>query len=227
MEVMMHIETETLTTTIAKPIQLRYRLWRPSAAVALPMPLILFLHGSGERGDDLALVEREGLPRRLVDGLDLPALVVAPQCPAGSDWELLTDALLALLDTLEASHSVDPQRIYLTGLSMGGRGAWLLCLLQPERFAAAVPICGRRPGPLRPNEIPPALARLPIWTFHGARDSVVPARETEAIVDGLRAAGSDVRCTVYPEADHDSWTAAYAEPGLLDWLFAQRRSTDT
>lgn len=219
----MHTETQILTTEVVKPVRLRYRLWLPAADVLPPWPLILFLHGSGERGEDLADVEREGLPRRLAEGHTLPALVAAPQCPAGSDWELQTDALLALLDHLQARHPVDARRVSLTGLSMGGRGTWLLALLQPERFAAAVPICGRRPGPLRPGEIPPALARLPIWAFHGVRDPIVPVAETETIVAGLRAAGSEVRCTIYPDADHDSWTAAYAEPELERWLFAQQR----
>lgn len=221
----MHMEAHTLRAEVVTPVRLRYRLWRPAeATVAPPWPLILFLHGSGERGDDLALLEREGLPRRLAEGAALPCVVAAPQCPAASDWELQAPALLALLDDLQARYPVDPDRIYLTGLSMGGRGAWLLALLRPERFAAVVPICGRRPGPLRPGEIPAPLARLPIWAFHGARDQIVPVTETEAIVAGLRAAGSDVRCTIYPEADHDSWTAAYAEPELAPWLFAQRRA---
>lgn len=220
----MNISTQTLDAEVVKPARLRYRLWQPAGAAASPpWPLILFLHGSGERGGDLALVEREGLPRMLAGGLELPCLVAAPQCPADSDWELQADALLALLDDLQARYPVDARRLYLTGLSMGGRGTWLLALLQPERFAAAVPVCGRRPGPLRPGEIPPALARLPIWAFHGARDAVVPATETEAIVAGLRAAGGDVRCTIYADAGHDSWTAAYAEPELVSWLFAQRR----
>jgi predicted peptidase len=219
----MHTETQTVTTEVVKPIRLYYRLWLPAAEVPAPWPLILFLHGSGERGDDLAFVEREGLPRRLVEGYTLPALVAAPQCPTDSDWELQTDALLALLDHLHARYPVDAGRVYLTGLSMGGRGTWLLALLHPERFAAAVPICGRRPGPLRPNEIPPALARLPIWAFHGARDTVVPVSETETIVAGLHMVGSDARCTIYPDLGHDSWTAAYAEPELERWLFAQQR----
>lgn len=220
----MRTEAHTLRAEVIKPVQLRYRLWQPDGTrEPPPWPLILFLHGSGERGDDLALIEREGLPRRLAEGVSLPCMVAAPQCPAESDWELQSDALLALLDDLQARHPVDPDRIYLTGLSMGGRGAWLLALLRPERFAAVAPICGRRPGPLRPGEIPAPLARLPIWAFHGARDTVVPVTETETIVAGLRAAGSDVRCTIYPDADHDSWTTAYAEPEMLPWLLAQRR----
>jgi predicted peptidase len=105
---------------------------------------------------------------------------------------------------------------------MGGRGTWLLALLQPERFAAAAPIFGRRPGPLRSGEIPPALARLPIWAFR-ARAPIVPVTEAETIVAGLRAAGSDVRCTIYPDLGHDSWMAAYGEPALERWLFAQQR----
>jgi predicted peptidase len=220
----MQATVSSLATQVVKPVDLRYLLWQPpDLQQAARWPLILFLHGSGERGGDLALVTRCGLPARLERDLELPCFVAAPQCDAGSDWELQADALLALLDDLQARLPIDPQRIYLTGLSMGGRGAWLLGAFHPERFAALVPICGRRPGPVRFKERAATMRGLPIWAFHGARDTVVPVGETRQAVAALREAGLDVRSTIYPLLDHDSWTRAYAEPELWPWMFAQRR----
>lgn len=179
-------------------------------------PLLLFLHGSGERGRDLARVRSQGLPPRLDAGLSLPAYVLAPQCPDGVWWN--PAQLAALLDAVEAAHPSDPQRLSVTGLSMGGYGTWALALHQPERFSALAPICGGG-DPSRAREI----AHLPQWVFHGARDEVVPLAESERMVAALRAAGADVRFTVYPEAGHDAWTPAYGEAELLPWLIEQRR----
>ncbi len=212
----------TLDTTIVKAVRLPYLFWEPAgSAPAEGWPLILFLHGSGERGDDLSLLTRCGLPWRLEHDLELPAYVAAPQCSLASDWELEVDALLALLDDLLARLPIDRRRDYLTGLSMGGRGAWLLASRYPERFAAAVPICGRRPGALRLDERAHLLRDLPIWAFHGARDTVVPVAETRHAVAALQRNGIAARCTIYPLLGHDSWTRAYAEPELFPWMFQQ------
>jgi predicted peptidase len=212
-----------LDKQIAKRVRLRYLLWLPEGGdAAEPWPLILVLHGRGERGDDLSLLTRYGLPERLARGFALPTIVAAPQCPAGSDWTMHDDALIALLDELAATHPVDPRRVYLTGLSMGGRETWRLAAAYPERFAALVPICARRPDGVRNAEDAQALCGLPAWVFHGARDTVVPVEESDEMVAALRACGADVRYTVYPEAGHDSWTSAYAEPELYRWLFEQR-----
>ena len=220
----MQHETHTLDTEIRKRVALRYLLWLPAGydTGAQPWPLILFLHGRGERGDDLSLVTQQGLPRRLEQGFDLPAIVAAPQCPGNSDWTLHDDALLALLDELAARLAVDQQRVYLTGLSMGSRGALRLAAANPHRFAALVPICGRRPDGVRNRADARSLCRIPIWVFHGARDRVVPVEESDELVAGLRECGAEVRYTVYPEAGHDSWTAAYAEPALYPWMLGQR-----
>jgi predicted peptidase len=179
-------------------------------------PLMLFLHGAGERGDDIGLVRGYGIPKAIDDGFEIPAIAVSPQCPAGERWS--ASLLAALLDAVEAELRVGPDRIYLTGLSMGGFGAWALALAQPHRFAALVPVCGG--GDARAVGV---LRHLPVWAFHGARDDVVPLLRSEEMVEALQRAGGDVRFTVYPNAGHDSWTAAYAEPELYRWLFAQRR----
>ena len=212
---------------IVKPVRLRYLLWFPDGYEAhegKTWPLILFLHGRGERGADLAMVLRYGLPARLAQGFALPAMVAAPQCPEGSDWTLHDDALLALLDELSSNYTVDRSRIYVTGLSMGGREAWRLAATNSRRFAALVPICGRRPDGVRSLEDTQPLCDLPIWVFHGAQDQVVPIEESNAIVAALRTYGANVRYTIYTDAGHDSWTQAYAEPELYTWLLGQRRS---
>ncbi len=216
-----------LDQEIVKRVQLRYLLWLPTGYddEAQLWPVILFLHGSGERGDDLMRVLDYGLPQCLSENLALPALVAAPQCPLQSDWTLQDDALLALLNELCATYAVDQRRIYLTGLSMGGRGAWRLAASNPERFAALVPICGRRPDGVRSAETMRLLCDIPTWVFHGAQDQVVPVEEGDAMVAALRACGADVRYTRYPDVGHNAWTPAYAEPELYTWLFDQQRAT--
>lgn len=214
----------TLDTQIVKTVHLDYLLWLPhDDDAAQPWPLILFLHGSGERGSDVRQVLNEGLPKRLANDLVLPAIIAAPQCPADSDWTLHDDALVALLDNLAAAYAIDSNRVYLTGLSTGARETWRLACANPQRFAAVVPICGRRPYGLRSEEDAASISHIPIWVFHGAQDQVVPIEESNRMVAALRQHGADVQYTVYPDADHDSWAQAYAEAALYPWLFAQRR----
>jgi predicted peptidase len=179
-------------------------------------PLVLFLHGAGERGEDPKLVEKEGLPRLVAAGEQLPFIIVAPQCAEGARWE--SYELSLLLDVIEAKHRVDPDRVYVTGLSMGGFGTWALAARTPERFAALVPICGGG-DPKTARHI----AHIPTWVFHGARDDVVPSAYSEEMVAALRKHGSGVKLTVYPDAGHDSWTATYANPELYRWLLEQKR----
>ena len=204
---------------------LGYLLYRPTAAAApeTPQPLILFLHGRGESGDDLELVKLFGLPAVLERGDEIPALVIAPQCPADSDWEAQTANLAALLDDVCAREQVDTTRVYLTGLSMGGRGSWLLALAQPARFAAVACMASRIPFAIRPTPDFTPLRTMPIWVFHGALDPIAPLSDAEALVAALQADGATPHVTIYPDADHDSWTAAYNDPALYTWLFAQRK----
>lgn len=181
-------------------------------------PLLLFLHGVGERGDDLEKVKAQGLPRVIEEGADLPFVAVSPQCGSGRYWA--NELLIPLLDEVVALHRIDPDRVYVTGLSMGGYGTWNLAIEQPWRFAAAVPVCGggdpRRVGRLR---------RIPVWAFHGAKDPVVPVSASRRMVEALARCGGDARLTIYPETGHDCWTETYASPELYEWLLAhQRRS---
>jgi predicted peptidase len=203
---------------------LNYWLYLPDnhdADLARRWPLILFLHGIGQRGDDLAMVKAHGPPARLDAGKDLPAIVVSPQCPAEMDWTPLLPTLMALVDHICDRYLVDASRIYLTGLSMGGRGAWHLAVAYPDRFAALVPICGSIPDVPGFLDRVCALQSTPIWVFHGALDQVVPVENSYKLVDALERCGGDVRLTIYPDLEHDSWTTAYGDPELYRWLFEQ------
>jgi predicted peptidase len=195
----------------------------PGAAPAGGWPVALFLHGAGERGRDLELVKREGLPRVVESDPGLALVTIAPQCPPGATWQPFAPTVLALLDHVLATRPVDAGRVYLTGISMGGYGTWALAAANPERFAAIVPICG---GGLRSLGFPERvreLVRVPVWTFHGALDDIVPPDESRRLVDTLTDAGGDVRFTLYADLGHDSWTRAYADPALYEWLLAHRR----
>jgi predicted peptidase len=185
-------------------------------------PTILFLHGAGERGDNVEKVLVHGPPKLAKQDPTFPFIVIAPQTPTGGRWH--ADELIALLDNVTDDHAVDPKRVYLTGLSMGGYGSWELGAAHPGRFAAIAPICGGG------NTIDVRLARrveghplksLPVWAFHGAKDSVVPLTESERMVEAFKAIGNEnVKLTVYPEANHDSWTATYDDPGLYEWFLS-------
>ncbi len=206
---------------ITKAVDLDYLLFLPQGYgrdLEKKWPLMLFLHGAGERGDRLELVKKHGPPKLVEQQPDFPFIVVSPQCPAGSWWPDKLDDLSALLDEVEADYAVDSHRIYLTGLSMGGYGTWSLAQDQPERFAAIVPICG---GGSR------ALARrlkdLPVWVFHGAQDKTVPLEESEKRVAAIERAGGSPRLTIYPDAGHDSWTETYDNPELYEWLLSNVR----
>jgi predicted peptidase len=206
---------------------------------ARPWPLILFLHGSGERGDDGRRPAEVGLgpairraPQRF------PALAVFPQAAPGQQWggDML-ELALAALDQALAEWPVDPRRVLLAGMSMGGHGAWSLAYRAPQRFAALLPICGwvkpmeRWPAPVVPagdGEPLPALARrlatLPTWIVHGERDDVVPASASREAAAALRAAGAAVRYSELPGVNHNSWDPAFASDELVRWLLAQRRA---
>jgi len=186
-------------------------------------PMILFLHGSEERGDDLELLKRHGVPRLVDADPSFPFVVVSPQCPMGGRWHLYLGTLEALLDDVLARLAVDRRRIYLTGLSMGGYGTWHLAARFPDRFAAIAPICGGGLGSLGFPEKARALRGVPVWAFHGAHDTSVPVEESQRLVDMLEQAGGDVRLTIYEDAGHDSWTRTYADPRLYQWFLEHRR----
>ncbi len=206
-------------TEVTRPLRARYLLFLPrdyQSQGEKKWPLILFLHGAGERGDDLERVKTHGPPKLVESQPDFPFIVVSPQLPNGELWS--NEVLLALLDKVVSEHKVDEARIYLTGLSMGGYGSWSLAAAAPERFAAVAPICGGGSGiwALR-------LRGMPIWAFHGAKDRVVPVEESQRMVDALKRFRGDARLTIYPDAGHDSWTETYANPELYEWFLSHSR----
>ncbi len=178
-------------------------------------PLLLFLHGRGESGTDLERVKKHGPPSFLNENSDFPFLTVSPQCSNHDVWQ--PRLLLRLLDAIENIFPIDKRRIYVTGLSMGGYGTWDLAQSAPDRFAAIAPICGGSSFDLSKIDV---LKDIPIWAFHGAKDQVVPSSESEKLVERLQSLGSDIKFTLYPEADHDSWTATYDNPELYEWLLS-------
>lgn len=207
---------------------LKYLLFLPKGYEgdkAKRWPLMLFLHGAGERGNDIWKVTTHGPPKMVTQNPDFPFILVSPQCPEGQVWS--SDVLLGLLDEVVGKLRVDAHRVYLTGLSMGGYGTWDLGMKYPERFAAIVPICGG--GELIPILLAngprgQALKSLGVWAFHGGKDPVVPTEESQRMVGLLKKIGAaDVKLTIYPEAGHDAWTETYNNPELYTWLLSHQR----
>ena len=193
-------------------------------------PLMLFLHGAGERGSDVQSVGVHGPMNLVKQGTNFPFIIVAPQCPDNQRWH--KELLLPFLDHIIKTLAVDTNRIYLTGLSMGGYGTWDLGTGHPEKFAAIAPICGGGSvldvllaGYGRPSN---PVAALPVWAFHGAKDSVVPLEESERMIGAMKKAGAkEARLTVYPEADHNSWTETYDNPEFYRWLLSHALTDST
>lgn len=181
-------------------------------------PLVLFLHGAGERGSDIDLAAVHGPPMLADAGREFPFVLVTPQCAESSQWVAEVSTLSTLLDEVVAAHRIDPARISVTGLSMGGFGTWSLAVRYPERFAAIAPICG---GLWMQSAAP--VRSLPVWAFHGDADDVVPISATEQIATELQSLDADVRFTRYAGVGHDSWTETYANPEFYDWLLSHRR----
>jgi predicted peptidase len=204
-------------------------------------PAVLFLHGAGERGDD-GLVQSEvglgGAIRRHVDRF--PAVVVMPQCRRGVWWTepaMMAQALAALEQTMKEFNG-DTDRVYLTGLSMGGYGTWGLAARYPGKFAALAPVCGgirlparvaaqSQPQPEDPaadpyEEAAKKVGSTPAWVFHGGADPTVPVTESRKMVEAIKAAGGNTRYTEYEGVGHNSWDKAYNEPEFPAWMFSQR-----
>jgi predicted peptidase len=212
-------QPQSFEKQVVKTLTLKYLLYLPKEygkEADKKWPVLVFLHGSGERGSDLEKVKMHGPPKLIAAGKEFPFLVVSPQAPAGKGWDVET--LNGMLDEILLKYSVDTSRVYLTGLSMGGHGTWDWATSNPERFAAIAPICGfgsafstRR------------LRTVPAWVFHGEKDPTVPVNEAHLMVDAMKAAGGDVKLTLYPDAGHDSWTETYNNPELYTWFLSHSR----
>lgn len=181
-------------------------------------PLILFLHGAGERGNDLEELKQHGIPKIAEEHIDFPFIAVSPQCPKNSNWNELSEKVFEMLNEIISKYKIDEDRIYLTGISMGGFGTWNLATLYPDKFAAIVPICGGGNTSLAYR-----LKNLPIWVFHGAKDNIVPINYSEEMVKKVREYNPEVIFTIYPNTGHDSWTQTYNNPELYKWLLNHKR----
>lgn len=201
-------------------------------------PVILFLHGSGERGSDGLLQTDVGLPHAIrQNSARFPFLVVIPQCSPNLTWSTagMREMALAALDQSIKEFHGDRRRVYLSGLSMGGFGTWEFAIAQPGRFAALVPICsGVRPLSDWPQlrvdvpadadpyaEVARRIGKTPVWMFHGDADPSVPVEESRHMAAALKAVGAEFKYTEYPGVGHNSWDKAYAEPDLAPWLLAK------
>lgn len=193
-----------------------------SLDLSRPVPLVLFLHGKGECGTDNTAQLRVGLaPAVLAHPGRWPCLILMPQKPdAEKQWEDYDAMVMAQLSDVKNRYRIDPDRVYLTGLSQGGHGTWTLGALHPHLWATLAPICGYGdPGPVVPK-----IKDIPVWAFHGGKDDIIEPAQSAAMVDALIKAGSThAMLTVFPEANHNSWDKAYGEPDLAVWLLDRRR----
>jgi predicted esterase len=178
-------------------------------------PLVMFLHGAGETGTDLNKIKVHGPPKLIEAGKKYPFIVVSPQSQSFG-WQ--PDLLYQLLRDIKKNYRVDADRIYLTGLSMGGYGTWALAQKHPEEFAAIIPICGG--GDTTDLW---KLRYMPTWNFHGAKDDVVNIRESQGMVNTLKQYNKNVKFTIYPDATHDSWSHTYANDSLYAWMLTQSK----
>ncbi len=178
-------------------------------------PLLIFLHGSGERGDDISRVKVHGPPKIADRNPDFPFILISPLLPADQDWDVAK--LDAIVDRALATLPIDPSRVYLTGLSRGGHASWRWAAAEPGRFAAVAPVAGR--GDTREAC---ALKGKPVWAFHGDRDDVVTPEGSFAMVRAIRACGGNPRLTIYPDLGHNAWDPAYDDPALYLWLLSHR-----
>lgn len=218
---------------------LNYRIHVPEAPDSTgSFPVVLFLHGAGERGSDNKAQLTWGVWRFVEDSVqqEHPHIVIAPQAPEEQYWGKLDwresiemtpkpakplELALQLLESLQEDYEIDSNRLYITGLSMGGFGTWDAISRHPDLFAAAAPVCGG--GDTRQAH---KLANLPIWNFHGALDDVVPPRLSRDMIAAIRYAGGKPGYSEYPDVGHFSWIPAYNEPTLVDWLFSHRKGAD-
>lgn len=212
---------------ITKTVRTGYYLFLPEGYYKdkEEWPLMLFLHGGGERGDSLELIKIHGPPKIVDKKKDFPFILVSPQCPFFQSWssEFMVSYLSSLLDEIVTNYRVDEDRVYITGLSMGGYGTWRLAIEYPFRFAAILPICGGG----NPEKVC-KIKHLPVWTFHNVEDDRVPIQRSEEMVNALEKCGGNVKFTVYekpfiPGHLHDSWTETYNNPEVYEWLLKHSR----
>jgi predicted esterase len=179
-------------------------------------PVLIFLHGSGEAGNDLQKVKAHGPPKLIEQGKQFPFIVVSPQAPGNEGWE--PQVIIRLIKGIQSKYKVDREKIYLTGLSMGGFGTWNIASKFPSVFAAIAPVCGGGDT----TEVM-KLKHVPVWCFHGAKDNVVDPEQSYRMVRALKKYNPDVKLTIYPDANHDSWSQTYDNDSLYTWMLQQKK----
>jgi predicted peptidase len=211
---------------IYDPSTLNYLLFMPRDTTAVEngkYPLIITLHGIGERGSDLWKVKNEGLPKILDGNNTFPFIVVSPQCPSTTEWyynDGVQQLVNKMIDSVIARYPVDTNRIYLTGLSMGGIGTLDLAIRYPKRFAALIPIAFR----IEDGWDLCTIKDIPMWAFHGEKDNTIPFSKAQTVINILNVCGGNPKFTTYSDLYHDSWTRTYNNPDIYTWLLTQKNS---
>ena len=214
--------SEKFITNLAMQVSLKYHIYFPNNYhdSDTKFPLVLFLHGAGERGDDLGLVEKHGIPKMINNGINFPFITVAPQCPKFQYWSepVNVKTLLLLVEEIIKKNKVDIERIYATGLSMGGYGTLAIAKERPDLFSAIISVCGG----LDTTDIE-RLKDIPIWLFHGAEDKVVPVENSELIYDLLKPINPEIKITIYKGINHNSWEMTYNNQNIYDWMLKYKK----
>lgn len=187
------------------------------------MPLLIFLHGAGERGDDINILDKHGYMRYIKeDSKEYPFIIISPQCPENKYWACYTESLLAFIDDICQTLSVDLDRVYLTGISMGGTGTWMLAMADPHRFAAIVPICGSGI-----SWYAGSIKHLPIYIYHGDCDPDVPFEESINMLTHINKLGGRAQMKICHNVGHNCWDIAYSDDALVEWFLSHKRENST
>ena len=218
-------KSKTLSVDINRSHQLKYLIYLPKDYLTKKYPLVLFLHGAGERGINLKDIEIHGLPKLVKNGKKFPFIIIAPQCPLNLWWSdpLPVDLLSKLVNDIVMKYGIHINNVFCTGLSMGGYGTLALSIKNPKLFSAIIPICG---GMDIKNFFDILnLKDLPIWLFHGDKDEVIPLENSQSIYKVLKSVNKNIKLTVYKGVDHNSWDRAYDDNELYKWMLSHKETS--
>ena len=218
-------KNKTLSVDMNRSHQLKYLIYLPKDYLTKKYPLVLFLHGAGERGANLKDIEIHGLPKLVRNGKKFPFIIIAPQCPLNLWWSdpLPVDLLSKLVNDIVMKYGIHKNHVFCTGLSMGGYGTLALSIKNPKLFSAIIPICG---GVDIKNFFDILnLKNLPIWLFHGDKDEVIPLENSQSIYKVLKPVNKNIKLTVYKGVDHNSWDRAYDDNELYKWMLSHKETS--
>ena len=218
-------KNKTLSVDMNRSHQLKYLIYLPNDYLTKKYPLVLFLHGAGERGSNLKDIEIHGLPKLVRNGKKFPFIIIAPQCPLNLWWSdpLPVDLLSELVNDIVMKYGIHKNNVFCTGLSMGGYGTLALSIKNPKLFSAIIPICG---GMDIKNFFDILnLKDLPIWLFHGDKDEVIPLENSQSIYKVLKPVNKNIKLTVYKGVDHNSWDRAYDDNELYKWMLSHKETS--